>query len=90
MTTHPVASVHLGANAGLIEQACRLYAPPGSLTADVTYESGRFWRKAPPGLKGDEPVSELQIAVDDAPVPDHDDRHHQGIVVYVVDHPVVP
>src|SRR5229473_1250813 len=32
----------------MIADVCRLYAPPGSLIADVTYGTGRFWRKCPP------------------------------------------
>lgn len=43
--THPVTSAHSGTNADLIAEVCRLYAPPGARIADVTYGTGRFWRK---------------------------------------------
>lgn len=43
----------------------------------------------PPDV-GRAPVSELQIAVDDAPVPDHDDPDLPRGVVYGIDDPVVP
>lgn len=44
----PVVTAHRGNNAELIKEVCRLYAPPGSLIADVTYGQGRFWRSCPP------------------------------------------
>lgn len=43
-----VSTAHRGNNADLIAEVCRLYAPPGSRIADVTYGTGRFWRKCPP------------------------------------------
>lgn len=45
MAVAPVVSAHTGTNADLIAEVCRLYAPPGSVIADVTYGRGRFWRK---------------------------------------------
>jgi hypothetical protein len=41
----PVMTVQAGNNADLIAEVCRLYAPPGSVICDVTYATGRFWRK---------------------------------------------
>ena len=41
----PVLSAHSGSNADLISEVCRLYAPPGSIIADVTFSLGRFWSK---------------------------------------------
>ena len=46
----PVVTAHTGTNADLIREVCRLYAPPGSVIADVTYGTGRFWKKT--GLAG--------------------------------------
>lgn len=45
----PVPSVVTGTNADLIREAGRLYIPPGARVADVTYGSGRFWKKFPAG-----------------------------------------
>lgn len=45
----PVGAVSTGTNADLFAEAGRLYIPPGSVVADVTYGSGRFWRKFPVG-----------------------------------------
>jgi DNA methylase len=45
----PVQTVHFGTNADLIAEVCRLYAQPDMLVADVTYSTGRFWRKTNPG-----------------------------------------
>ncbi len=46
----PVITAHTGNNADLIAEVCRLYAPPGTVIADVTYGAGRFWRKQPAGV----------------------------------------
>jgi hypothetical protein len=43
----PVLTAHTGNNSRLIAKVCRLYAPPGSLIADVTYGAGRFWQQCP-------------------------------------------
>jgi hypothetical protein len=56
----PVLSAHTGTNAGLIAHVCRLYAPPGSRIADVTYGSGRFWKQCPPA-----PDWDLEIVASD-------------------------
>jgi hypothetical protein len=61
----PVVTAHAGNNAQLIAEVCRLYAPPGSRIADVTYGSGRFWKQCPPA-----PDWELEILGSDvAPAP---------------------
>lgn len=49
MTELPVASVVLGVNATLIADAARLYLAEGSTVADVTYGTGRFWKKIDTG-----------------------------------------
>jgi hypothetical protein len=41
----PVSTVTLGSNAALIASAASLYLTPGNLVADVTYGTGRFWKK---------------------------------------------
>lgn len=45
----PVQTAHVGTNADLIAEVCRLYARPGMIVADVTYSTGRFWRKTNSG-----------------------------------------
>jgi len=40
-----ILTAHTGNNAQLISEVSRLYAPPGAVIADVTYGTGRFWRK---------------------------------------------
>lgn len=46
MVSALITSVHHGTNADLIREVCRLYLPEGAEIADVTYGTGRFWRKA--------------------------------------------
>jgi hypothetical protein len=48
--TTPVVTAHTGNNAALLAEVARLYAPPGSRIADVTYGQGRFWRGSDPKL----------------------------------------
>jgi hypothetical protein len=43
----PVPAIVTGNNADLIAQVGQLYIKPGDVVADVTYGSGRFWKKFP-------------------------------------------
>lgn len=40
-----IYTAHLGNNAALLADVCRLYLPSGSKVADITYGRGVFWRK---------------------------------------------
>lgn len=42
--SEPIVTAKVGKNADLFPDILRLYVPPGSVIADVTYNRGRFWK----------------------------------------------
>ncbi|HRE46506.1 MAG TPA: DNA methyltransferase [Aggregatilineales bacterium] len=46
-TNDLILSAHIGTNDALFPQILRLYVPPGSTIADVTYGRGVFWKDVP-------------------------------------------
>jgi len=65
----PVVSAVVGGSDTMLAEICRLWMPPGSLAADVTYGHGTFWRKVPfeiqPGAAWDtlQPVDAESVRV---------------------------
>jgi hypothetical protein len=49
-TNDLVFTAHVGTSADIFPQILRLYLPPGSTVADVTYGKGVFWKNVAPGL----------------------------------------
>lgn len=48
-TNDLVFSAHLGGNCEIFPEVLKLYVPPGSTVADVTYGKGAFWKSVPKG-----------------------------------------
>lgn len=49
-TNNLVFSAHTGTNAEIFPNILKLYVPPKSKIADVTYGKGAFWRNVPQGI----------------------------------------
>jgi hypothetical protein len=48
-TNDLVFSAHLGTNDEVFPEVLKLYVPPGSKVADITFGQGVFWKKVPAG-----------------------------------------
>lgn len=78
-TNDVVHSSHLGDNAALFSQILRLYTPPRSRIADVTWGKGAFWRDIPDDTY-EIHATDIQMGVDCRDLP-YDDGSLDALIL---------
>lgn len=70
-TNDLVFSAHVGTNGDVFPDILRLYVPPGSIVADVTFGKGAFWKRVDPRAY-DLRATDLKTGVDCRKLPYED------------------